>query len=335
MIIDAYTHWTPFNYVRFLKSVKSTLAKNEAEHISSLSSAKPGFFDPEARISDMNQYKFESQVTMVHSIIEPNTLNLSPDENLKGCKLINNDLAELYQTTKGRIIPVGSVPLLSDAGLMRDEIRRCTGELGIKGFMVPTNCGGAPVDTFIKFWEEMDRIGLPVYIHPVDAPAGSTRPYEMEYDLMHVVGWPHETALIWLRMVKSGLLDKYRRLKIVTHHMGGTIPYLLGRIEESFNREASKVLDSAGNVYTGTGSVLQYLRRFYYDTAIGGNPYAVELGTKVFDISQIIFSTDYPWGPQGGKKRMETYPGIIRNLSIPEESKEDIFYRNASKLLGI
>ena len=102
MIIDAYTHWTPVNFVKELAKSSDGSAREAAEYAINLSAEKPNFIEMEKRLQDLDRYGFEQQVTMVHSIIEPNTFNLSTKENLKLASVINDDLVELNRRFGGK-----------------------------------------------------------------------------------------------------------------------------------------------------------------------------------------------------------------------------------------
>lgn len=334
MIIDAYTHWTPVNFVKELAKSSDGSAREAAEYAINLSAEKPNFIEMEKRLQDLDRYGFEQQVTMVHSIIEPNTFNLSTKENLKLASVINDDLVELNRKSKGRILGVGTIPLhaLDSGGL--EEMNRAV-DLGLKGFMMPTNALGKPVDAFLPALERASKLEVPIYIHPVDTLESMGRPYEIEYDLMHVLGWPYETSVIWARLVLSGIMEKLPHLNVVTHHLGGTIPYLIGRIQESYDAKASKVMNVKGELFNSRTSPVDMIKRFHYDTAIGGNPAAIKCGSEVIGYKNIIFSTDYPWGPDAGRTRMNTYPDHVRKANFSPDELEEIFSKNITKLLKL
>jgi aminocarboxymuconate-semialdehyde decarboxylase len=334
MIIDAYTHWTPPNYLKQLSNAKSEGAKKAAKYTSQLSREKPNFIQLEKRLEDLDRFGFKMQITMVHSIIEPNTFELDSEENLKLTSILNDDLVELVDKSKGRIAGLGTIPLqaLNNGGL--EEMERAI-DMGLKGFMVPTNSLGKPIDQFFPALEKASKLGVPIYIHPVDTIEKMSRPYEIEFDLMHVLGWPYETSLIWARLVLSGVMERLHQLKIVTHHLGGTIPYLIGRIQESYDSKASKVMNVRGELFNSGNTPTEMLRRFYYDTAIGGNAAAIQCGREVVGIENMVFSTDYPWGPDSGRNRMSTYPDLLRKLNFTEEELETVFSGNITKLLNL
>lgn len=336
MILDAYTHISPKQYLKELLKLKDPSAVREAHHLNDLDRIKPGFSEVNERIADMDRFGISAQATMIHSIIEPNTFQETQKENLRLTGLINDEVANLHNVSGQRITGLGSVPLhaLENGGV--EEMVRAVRDLDLRGFMVPTNARGIPIDRFPLMWETAEKLDVPVYIHPVDSPVSASRVYEQEYDLMHVLGWPYETGLLWMRLVLSGILSKHRNLKIVTHHLGGIIPFLLGRIEESYHSKASKVLNVKGETYdVSSTNPSKFLKNFYYDTAIGGSLPALRMGLELLGAENMIFSTDYPWGPEAGKLRLSSYPGLVNSLDIGDKEKELIFSGNAKKLLKL
>ena len=78
----------------------------------------------------------------------------------------------------------------------------------------------------------MAALGKPVWVHPTRT--AKTPDYDTEkkslYEIWWTLGWSYETAAAMSRLVFSKILDKYPKLKIITHHMGGIVPMLEGRI---------------------------------------------------------------------------------------------------------
>jgi predicted TIM-barrel fold metal-dependent hydrolase len=177
-----------------------------------------------------------------------------------------------------------------------------------------------------------------LYTYPADPRTSSSRPYEDEFDLMHVLGWPFESSLAASRLVLSGIISSHENLNVIIHHTGAMIPFFAGRIIESFRQKLSLLkpdqkFDAAAQ---GTNLLpIDHFRRFYFDTAIGGNKYAVDCAYRIFGSKRIIFGTDYPFGPDQGRERIATYPDMIRELGLTETEKSEIFFDTASRLLGI
>jgi hypothetical protein len=80
---------------------------------------------------------------------------------------------------------------------------------------------------------------------------------------------------------------------------------------------------------------LDYLKAFYYDTAVGGSIPAIKCGFEVFGADRIVFGTDYPLGPNGSKVRLATYPNAVKQACPNVEDQEKIFESNMRRILNI
>jgi aminocarboxymuconate-semialdehyde decarboxylase len=184
---------------------------------------------------------------------------------------------------------------------------------------------------FIPFWAQAKEMDIPVYIHPTDPAGFSDRPYEKEYDLAHNFGWPFETILMMSRLVFSGILDRFPTLKIITHHLGGGLPFFFGRVNETYAPQKQEV--TIGK--TMQKPLDEYFSLFYYDTAVGGSAAAIRCAYDVFGADKLLFATDAPFGPGTGEARLAEYPKVIESLGLPEADKNKIFADNVRKLFKL
>jgi 6-methylsalicylate decarboxylase len=88
--------------------------------------------------------------------------------------------------------------------------------------------------------------------------------------------------------VFSGAAARFRDVKMIFSHGGGTLPFLT----ERFVRLPLVNKNLAARVPNG---VEAELKRFYYDTAQAAHPYALASLTRLIPVSQIVFGTDYPY----------------------------------------
>jgi predicted TIM-barrel fold metal-dependent hydrolase len=337
-IIDAYTHNVPARYLKHILGSSDPRVNEAASKTADRCKKSPNMIDLETRITQMDKYGIDKQVTCIYQGIDPNHLPIrDPEEQLKLCRIINDDMANLSDRGNGRVFALGTAPLraLHQGGI--EEMRRAVKELGLRGFMTITHVEGKPIDRFDLFWQETNRLGVPVYLHPIDPVNCDGRPYEDEYDLMHVLGWPFETSVAMARLVLSGTMSRNTNLRVIGHHLGAMIPFFSGRINESYDKEMSLVKPEQQfeEVRKNNKPAVHYFQRFYYDTAIGGNKAAIEMTRDIFGAEKIIFGTDYPFGPKDGIHRLSTYPKIVEEGDFSPVEKQLIFEENASKLLSI
>jgi aminocarboxymuconate-semialdehyde decarboxylase len=133
-----------------------------------------------------------------------------------------------------------------------------------------------------------------------------------------------------VRLAFCGLFDRYPDLKIITHHLGGMIPYYDGRIgpgldvlgTRTSDEDYSKILPSLKRPH------LDYMHDFYADTAMfGGGVHALRCGYEFFGADKVVFATDTPLGPI--KPAIEA----LKQLGIAAKDLRKIFAGNAERLL--
>ncbi len=334
MIIDIFTHMANPKYLEALAARDNGALKKRIDHVYAIARERPQAIDLAKRVELLDRYGIDKQAVTLFNMVDSNAIPGDAAEKVRIAQAINDSMAALMNASKGRIIPAGSVPLeaLEQGGLR--EMDRAVKSLGLRAVAFPSHLNGKPLDSqqFWPFWERASEMELAVYIHPANPPSTVGRPYENAYDLTHVFGWPFETTLALSRIVFSGLLDKYPNFRIISHHLGGAmIPFLFGRIEESYTPDQQE--EAMGRVLPRP--LMDYYSRFYYDTAVGGSIPAIKCALEVFGAGQLVFATDAPHGPEGGLKRLEEYPRLINSLPIPEGDKRKILGENAQRILKL
>lgn len=78
----------------------------------------------------------------------------------------------------------------------------------------------------------MANYDLPIWIHPTFSPNTTNSEWQdfivkMPYGISE---WPVATANSMLRLVTSGVFNDYPEIKFITHHCGGVLPLLEGRV---------------------------------------------------------------------------------------------------------
>src|SRR5579875_1935338 len=336
-VIDGYTHNVPPTYLKQIANHPNPKVSKQAQRTAERAGTRRNMIDWGTRLADMDKYGFTRQVTCIYQGVDPNHLPIeNAEEQIKLCKIINDDMADAMKIGGDRVFALGTAPLraLESGGV--EEMRRAIKDLGLRGFMAITNVDGVPVDHLKRFWDEASSLGVPVYLHPIDPVTPAGRPYEDEFDLMHVLGWPFETSLTMARLVMSGTMERNPSLRVVAHHLGGMIPFFSGRINESYDKEMIIARpEQRFDAVKGRGPAIEHFKGFYYDTAIGGNKLAIEMTRDLFGAEKIIFGTDYPFGPRDGISRLATYPKLIEGADFSQAEKAMIFEENISKLLRI
>ena len=184
---------------------------------------------------------------------------------------------------------------LKDPQLAAKELDRCIRQLDFRGAIVHGTTGGGFMDNacFLPFWESASSLGEPVYLHPAPPPAVVYDTYYagLPGDCGHPLsingwGWHTETGLHVLRLILSGLFDRFPAQQVIIGHMGEDLPYSLAR---------------ATGVLTPVAKHLQrplheYFHNNIHVTTSGYftiEPF--ECALKIVGIDRLLYSIDYPF----------------------------------------
>lgn len=333
MIIDAHTHGLNGKHLDSIIRAGGNWVQETLSHIQKGSKGdqkRPQLLDVSYRVELLDQYGFDFQVVTPW----PVDINLYPGDattRLEIARRINDNMASVREDSRGRLIPIGIIPLNDFNTESSKEVERAIKALGLKGINVITNIMGKALDSpeFEPFWAQAAEMDFPVYVHPQGPYGTKDRSYEAQYDLIHNFGWPFETTLALSRMVFSGIMDRYPNLKVVSHHLGGgLVPFFMGRTEETY--EISRQVNRLGRQLPKP--LFDYFSRFYYDTAVGGSVPAIRCAYEVFGSDHLVFATDAPNGPEAGQLRLRTYPDVIRSLKLLPAHEEKIMSGNIIRL---
>ncbi|MFC2001116.1 amidohydrolase family protein [Chloroflexota bacterium] len=331
MIIDAHTHMIHSAYFDQLAEKGGKWGRERVELASAQAKKTPHLTDVRLRVEQLDRNSIDLQVVTPRRTFDCNLLPGDVTAQLAYARVLNDSMARLTEDSKGRLIATGNIPLADFERYGRQEMERAIKVLGIKAIVLSSNMRGKPIDLpeFEPFWAHAAETGVPVYIHPDDPASTEGRSYEAEYDLVHGFGWPFETELMLARLVFSGIMERYPTLKVVSHHLGGGIPFLWGRILETYDELNKKIGHALPK------PLYDYFSRFYYDTAIGGHAPAIRCTYELFGVDQLIFATDAPFGPKAGEERLATYPKVIESLGLSAAENKKIFEDNARRVLNL
>ena len=144
--------------------------------------------------------------------------------------------------------------------------------------------------------------------------------------MWQTLGWPYATAVAVLRLIITGLFDRHPGIRLITHHMGGMIPFHPVRIERALLRETRGAGLAGGRAAGLRGAPLDYLRMIYADTAMAGSADAVKFGIEFFGVNRVVFASDYPFN------RIQPAIDMLERLGLSKADKRKIAADNIVRL---
>lgn len=275
------------------------------------------------RIKEMDEAGIDLQV-LSHGA--PALQRLPAEVAVPLAQRANDRLHEAVLAHPTRFAAFAALPT-DDPAASADELERCVTKLGFKGAMVHGIANGNFFDhqRFWPIYERAQALDVPLYLHPavpdrrvVEAYYGD---YIKDYPALLTAAWGFtvETATLGIRVVLSGVLDKYPDVKIILGHQGEGLPFLLWRINMALGRPGNK----ANNFH-------ELFRRNVYITTSGNfSTPALLCSMLEMGVDHILFSVDYPF--------VENTPGTewALNLQMSTEDKEKILNGNARRILHL
>jgi 6-methylsalicylate decarboxylase len=213
--------------------------------------------------------------TQVLSVSQAQPYLPEPRRAAQAAKLGNDLYADVCAAHHGRFLAFAALPLPHVEESLA-EVARVADISSIVGFTIGCSVNGHQLDDplFGPLFAELDRRRSVILLHPVGQ---ETTPWLAGHNLAWLVGATFEDTAAALRLVQSGMLDRYPRLNVIVPHLGGAIPFLAARL-----------------AHRGSPEILRGLNGLYYDTVCGSTD-SFASACKVFGADRLLFGTDYPF----------------------------------------
>jgi aminocarboxymuconate-semialdehyde decarboxylase len=297
----------------------------------------PAMVDLDVRFRMMDQ--FGDYVQVVSLAAPPIEALAAPADSPALARLANDTMAETVARHPDRFPGfIASVPMNNvDAALQ--EIDRALGDLKAAGIQIFTNVNGRPLDDpeFAPIFERMARAGRPIWLHPTRTATFADYATEQtsKFELWWAFGWPYETSVAMARIAFAGYYDRFPNLQVITHHMGGMIPYFAGRIGPGLDQLGVRTDDEDLTVHLKRlkKRPYDYFKMFLADTALFGARDAMTCGLAFFGADQVVFASDFPFDPEKGTFNIRETIRDIDSLDISDADRQKIYEGNARRLL--
>ena len=296
----------------------------------------PALTDLDVRFRIMDEAEDYMQVLSLGN--PPVEAVVHPADVRELARIANDQLAELVTRHPDRFAAAVACVPMSDMDDAVREIERATKELGLRGILLYTDVGGRPLDDpeFGLLFATMAELDLPILLHPVRGPDLPDYPSETssEREIWRVFGWLYDTVAAMTRLIFSGVFDRHPDIKILTHHLGGFVPYASERIREAYSKVMNQA-EARGEPMPIRDHPYDYYPRFYADTITIGSLPALQCGLDFFGPDRVLFATDMPFDTEGGSKYLRVALSAMEALDRPAADKEKIYEANARRFFRL
>lgn len=212
-----------------------------------------------------------------------------------------------------------------------EEIRRGHDELGFRGVMINSNVQGEHYldrREYDPIFAAAEQLDTPLYLHPSTPIRRLAEPFVESGLDGAIYGFSVDTGLHLLRLITSGVFDRFPKLKLVVGHGGEALPFWLWRLDfmhaaavRSRRYEALQPLELA---------VSEYFRRNIWITTSGmaWHP-VVEFVREAVGLDRLMFAWDYPY--QWDPAEVATFDSLPWSVA----DKREFFQTTAERVFGL
>ena len=277
----------------------------------------------EGRLAKMDKAGIDVQVL---SLTSPGVEHFDPVTGMELARKSNDTLAETIAMYPDRLKGFAALAPKDAEGSCK-ELERAVKELEFKGWKTHSNYGDSYLDDE-PYWpilEKAAELGVPIYLHP----AVPSIPALTKYGFVLAgapFGFGIETSICMMRLIYSGVFDRFPGLTLMLGHLGEGIPFLLQRMDFAYvkpyiDADARPELKKKPS---------DYLKENVYVTTSGNYLQAAFMCTyEAMGVDRILLATDHPY------EDSDECMAFLDGLPIPQEDKDKILMGNAKKLFKI
>lgn len=214
-------------------------------------------------------------------------------------RMNNEYLSSLAEAHPQRFFGLAALPYGSRDEMLK-EMDHALSRPGIKGILLFSNLNGRFPDQepMRSMFAEAERRGTPVVLHPA-------RPVTLEllpdFDMVASLGMMFDTTIALCRLILSGVLEEHPNLKLVCPHVGGVLPYLIGRLDY----QVLALKRGGGRI---SRPPHEYLKRVWFDT-VTGIGLGIQFAKDFAGADKLMYASDHPWiDPQYNIDALDSVP---------------------------
>jgi len=275
--------------------------------------------DPEKKIRDMDEKGIG--IYILSSTPFAFFYEVENDLAVELARYHNDQLSEMVKKHPDRFAAVATLPLQGPSEAVK-ELERAVKNLGLRGVEIGSNVAKRELgdEKFWPIYEALQDLDVPMFIHPHHV-AGLDR--LMDFYLNNLIGNPLDTTIAATRLIFSGTIEKFPKLKVVLAHGGGQFPFIFGRIEHGYHVRP----EPKEKVHQPPRA---HLKNLYFDT-ITHNVDALRYLIAFAGVDHVLMGSDYPYD-MGDPNPVQT---VSKLSKIKAADRRKIMRENAIALFGL
>jgi aminocarboxymuconate-semialdehyde decarboxylase len=236
----------------------------------------------------------------------------------QAARLVNDGIATAVAQHPDRLVGMGTVPL-QDPELAIHEMKRCIGELGLRGIEISSNVAGQELAApqYRPFFAAAEELGVLLFLHPLGFTHGQRL---SDHYFNNLIGNPIESTIAVAHLIFGGVLEQLPGLKLCVAHGGGYLPAYFGRMDHAWRerQDCRQFIHKAPS---------EYLRQLYFDTVVFDTR-QLHFLLETYGPDRLLMGTDYPFD-------MAEPDPVSLHAEIDAEARRKILGGNAARLLGL
>jgi aminocarboxymuconate-semialdehyde decarboxylase len=278
----------------------------------------PGFLTHvDERLAAMDRQGIDMQI--LAGWVDFSAYTMPLDLGVRFAELQNDSIAEIVAQHPNRFAGAANVPL-QDANAAVRELERVRERYNFRAVQIATYLGPNRFlddPSLDPFWAVAQETGTFLIFHPYDEqrPAGLH-----DFFLHNCIGYPLQTTTAIVRMMFSGVFDRFPKLIIKVPHAGGFLPYQI----ERFQHAADFRPEPRSKGFKGRP--LDILKRLYFDQ-ITFSPATLRYLIDLVGAERLMLGSDYPF------EMGDPDPVGSINAVVPEEKRAAVLGGTVQKIM--
>ena len=324
--IDVHAHIAPTSFLKEAQKSVKAFGVDVQETDAGYALTFPGFptlraaggslSDLVARSEWMKEQGVGSQYLAAWLDIQGYTM--PPDKEADWVRLLNEHMVQTAKDGGPAFRTIAAVPM-QDGEKAARELEYAVKTLGMLGVMLPSDPADVDVadPSLEPFWAAAEDLDVPVMLH---GASHSKWPLVGPSFMAFSMGRTLDTTILAAKLIHSGLLDRHPNLKLMLCHGGGSLPFLIGRIDVAYRRGMEKLTDLKKD------GPEDYMPMLYYDT-VTVNPRSLKLLLDLAGPEHVLLGSDWVWAAMSGGL-MDS----VANVGLDQADQDRITRGNALDL---